>query len=139
MAHKTPFQIQKERNLLVPKHLTHVKMHKTTTYEPQMAVIPIQQKPNDSLTSQGVGRLKLHHTDSDDGEHLKANVKTMKNVSGDRMMRNTPSMIQMLGSSSLSKASESSTSTSIACINIVGQVSSALLYITCILSSLCWA
>ena len=78
MACRTPFQIHEERNLLVPKHLMHVKMHKTTTYEPQMAVIPIQQKLNDSLTSQGVGRLKLRHTDAVDREHSKANVKTMK-------------------------------------------------------------
>ena len=52
-----------------------------TMYKPQMAVIPIQQKPNDGSTSQGVGRLKLRHTDAVDGECLKANIKTMKNVS----------------------------------------------------------
>jgi len=94
MAHKTPFQIQEERNLLVPKHLTHIKTHKTTTYEPQMAIIPIQQKPNDGSTSQGVGRLKLCHTDAVDRERLKVNIKTMKNVSGDRMTHNMPFMIQ---------------------------------------------
>jgi len=94
MACKTPFQIQKERNLLVPEHLTCIKMCKMTTYKPQMAIIPIQQKPNDGSTSQGVGRLKLCHTDTVDGEHSKVNIKTMKNVSGDRMTRNMLFMIQ---------------------------------------------
>jgi len=94
MAYKTLFQIQEKGNLLVSKHSTHVKTRKMTTYRPQMAILPIQQKPNDSSTSQGIGRLKLCHTNAVDGEHLKANIKTIKNVSGYRTMHNMLSIIQ---------------------------------------------
>jgi len=59
-----------------------------------MAVLPTQQQLNDGPTSQGVGRLKLHHTDAVDGERSKANIKTMKNVSGARTTCNMLSMIQ---------------------------------------------
>jgi len=93
-VHKMPFQIHEKGNLLVPKPSTHVKTCKTITYGPQMAILPTQQQPNDGPTSQDVGKLKLRHTDAVDREHSKVNVKTMENVSGDRMMRNTPSMIQ---------------------------------------------
>ena len=72
----------------------HVKTCKTITYGPQTAILPTQQQPNDSPTSQGVGRLKLCHTDAVDRECSKANVKTMKNVSGDRTTHNMLSMIQ---------------------------------------------
>jgi len=94
MAHRVPFQIHEKGNLLVPEPSMCIKMCKTITYGPQMAILPTQQQPNDGPTSQGVGRLKLCHTDTVDGEHSKVNIKTMKNVSGDRMTHNMPSMIQ---------------------------------------------
>jgi len=72
------FQIHEKGNLLVPEPSMHVKTCKTITYGPQTAILPTQQQPNDGLTSQGVGRLKLHHSDAVDGERSKANVKTMK-------------------------------------------------------------
>jgi len=47
-----------------------------------------------SSAYQQVKGLKLHHTDTVDGEHSKVNVKTMENVSGYRTMHNMLSMIQ---------------------------------------------
>jgi len=96
-AHKTPSQIYGEGNLLVPKHPMHVKMCKKTTYGPQMAVLPIQQQLNDSSTSQGVGGLKLHHSNAVDRKHSKANVKTIKNVSEHGTTHDAPSIIHNRG------------------------------------------
>jgi len=62
-----------------------------------MAVLPIQQQPDDSSTVQGVGGLKLHHSDTVDGKHLKANVKTIKKISEHGMMHDTPSIIHNEG------------------------------------------
>jgi len=61
MACKMPSQIYEKGNPLVSEHSTCIKTHKMTTYGPQMARHPIQQQPNDGLTSQGVGGLKLCH------------------------------------------------------------------------------
>jgi len=92
-VHKTPSQIYEERNLLVPEHSTHIKTHKKTKYGPQMAILPIQQQLKDGSTSQGVGGLKLCHSNTVDGKHSKANVKTIKNVSEQRKTHNVLSII----------------------------------------------
>jgi len=97
MVHKMPSQIHEEGNLLIPKHSTCIKAHKMTTYEPQMAVLPIQQQPKDGSSSQGVGGLKLHHHDAVDEKRLKANVKTIKNVSEHGTMHDAPSIIHNEG------------------------------------------
>ena len=73
-AHKTPSQRYKEENLMC------IKMHKTEC-GPQMAVLPIQQQPDDGLTVQGVGGLKLCHSDAVDRKRSKANIKTIKKIS----------------------------------------------------------
>jgi len=92
-AHKTLSQIYGEGNLLVPEQPTCVKMHKKTIYGHQIAVLPIQQQPNDGSTSQGVGGLKLRHSDTVDRKHSKVNIKTIKNVSEHGTTHDTMSII----------------------------------------------
>jgi len=97
VACKTLSQIYKEGNLLIPKHSMCIKACKMTTYRPQMAVLPIQQQPKDSSSSQGVGGLKLCHHNTVDGKCLKANIKTIKKVSEQRTTCNAPSIIYNRG------------------------------------------
>ena len=97
MVCKTLSQIYEEGNVLVTEHSMHVRTCKMTTYRPQMAVLPIQQQLKDSLTSQGVGGLKLHHRHTVDRKCSKANVKTIKNIIEQRIMCNAPSIIQKGG------------------------------------------
>jgi len=94
---KKPSQIYEKGNLLVPEHSMCIKMHKKTTYGPQMAILPIQQQLNDGSTIQGIDGLKLHHSNTVDRKCLKANIKTIKNVSEQRRMCNAPSIVQKGG------------------------------------------
>jgi len=72
-------------------------MRKKTTYGPQTAILPIQQQPNDGSTSQGVGGLKLRHSDAVDRKHSKVNIKTIKNISKHGTMHDMLSIIHNRG------------------------------------------